>query len=132
LQRLDPSFDFRAQGYATFTKYLEASPEVAVTRPRGPGDVMVELKEVKEAEPQRVVPQPSIVDWGVQVDAAWSRRAPKPGQALSGAVAASAAARILGVSRLSDSRYKTLQRLLDAAPELRGNWRREVNKIVRK
>lgn len=130
LQRLDPSFDFRAQGFTTFTKYLEASPEVKVTRPKGPGDVMVELKET---EPQRAVPpQPSIVDWAAQVDAAWSRRAPKPGQALSGAVAASAAARVLGVSRLRDSRFKTLQRLLDASPELRNNWRREVNKIVRK
>lgn len=43
LQRLDPSFDFRALGHSTFSKYLEASPEVKVTRPRGPGDVVVEL-----------------------------------------------------------------------------------------
>ena len=43
MQRLDPSFDFRALGYATFAKYLEASPAVQVKRPRGPGDVTVEL-----------------------------------------------------------------------------------------
>ncbi len=43
MQRLDPSFDFRVLGYATFTKYLKASPSVKVKRPRGPGDVTVEL-----------------------------------------------------------------------------------------
>ena len=43
MQRLDPSFDFRALGYDTFTKYLEAFPAVKVKRPRGPGDVTVEL-----------------------------------------------------------------------------------------
>ena len=43
IQRLDPGFNFRAMGHSTFTKYLEASPEVKVTRPRGAGDVTVEL-----------------------------------------------------------------------------------------
>ncbi len=45
MQRLDPAFDFKAEGYSTFSRYLEASPEVKVTRPRGPGDVTVELSE---------------------------------------------------------------------------------------
>ncbi|MCL0044055.1 NYN domain-containing protein [Dehalococcoidia bacterium] len=43
MQRLDPAFDFRALGYPTFSKYLEASTEAKVTRPRGRGDVTVEL-----------------------------------------------------------------------------------------
>ena len=43
LHRLDPSFDFSALGHTTFTKYLETCPEVKVTRPKGPGDVTVEL-----------------------------------------------------------------------------------------
>jgi len=47
LQRLDPSFDFRLKGYSTFTRFLEASVEVTVTRPtRGEGDMIVELAEV--------------------------------------------------------------------------------------
>ena len=45
IQRLDPGFNFRAMGHSTFTKYLEASPEVKVTRPRGAGDVTVELAD---------------------------------------------------------------------------------------
>ena len=45
LQRLDPSFDYRALGFSTFTRYLEAQSEVNATRPRGPGDVAVELSE---------------------------------------------------------------------------------------
>ncbi len=43
--RLDPAFDFRALGYSTFTKFLEASEGVRVTRPKGGGDVIVELTE---------------------------------------------------------------------------------------
>ncbi len=45
IQRLDPGFNFRAMGHSTFTKYLEASSEVKVTRPRGAGDVTVELAD---------------------------------------------------------------------------------------
>lgn len=45
MQRLDPAFDYRGQGYSTFSKYLGACSEVKVTRPRGPGDVTVELSE---------------------------------------------------------------------------------------
>lgn len=43
MQRLDPSFDFRTRGFSTFTKFLKASSMVKVTRPKGPGDVTVEL-----------------------------------------------------------------------------------------
>ena len=43
LQRMDPGFNFRNLGHSTLTKYLDASPEVKVTRPRGAGDVTVEL-----------------------------------------------------------------------------------------
>ena len=45
IQRLDPAFDFRALGYSTFSKYLEASQEAKVTRPKGPGDVIVALSD---------------------------------------------------------------------------------------
>jgi uncharacterized protein (TIGR00288 family) len=44
MQRLDPGFDFKAMGYTTFSRYLGASKEVTMTRPRGRGgDVSVEL-----------------------------------------------------------------------------------------
>lgn len=44
MQRLDPSFDYRALGFSSFTKYLDAQPEIKVTKPKGPGDVVVELR----------------------------------------------------------------------------------------
>jgi uncharacterized protein (TIGR00288 family) len=53
LQRLDPSFDYRALGFSTFTRYLEVQSEVNATRPRGPGDVEVELVEVSGPAPRR-------------------------------------------------------------------------------
>ena len=64
IQRLDPGFNFRAMGHSTFTKYLEASPEVKVTRPRGAGDVTVELADqalptqtpTTQVEPTQLVP----------------------------------------------------------------------------
>jgi len=43
IQRLDPSFDYRALGYSTFIKFLKAYPQVKVTRQRGAADVMIEL-----------------------------------------------------------------------------------------
>jgi uncharacterized protein (TIGR00288 family) len=59
LQRLDPSFDYRALGFSTFTRYLEAQSEVNATRPRGPGDVEVELGEVSGPVPRRASPSRS-------------------------------------------------------------------------
>ncbi|MBM3945249.1 MAG: NYN domain-containing protein [SAR202 cluster bacterium] len=55
LQRLDPSFDYRALGHSTFRKFLEASPQVKVSRPRDPSvsDVMVEFAGQSEAQPEK-------------------------------------------------------------------------------
>lgn len=129
LQRLDPSFDFRALGHSTFTKYLEASSEVRVVRPRGPGDVSVELADLSASS----VPEPSDAEeWGPKIDAAWSRRAPNPGQSIPGPSAAASAAEALGVRKLSASHYKTLQKLLDASDYLGSKWQRDRNAIIRR
>ena len=48
IQRMDPSFDYRTYGHATFVKLLQASPVVKVTRPRKVGDVIIELAESAE------------------------------------------------------------------------------------
>ncbi len=45
IQRLDPSFNYKTYGHSTFVKLLMASPVVKVTRPRGKGDVTIELSE---------------------------------------------------------------------------------------
>lgn len=123
LQRLDPGFDFRSQGYSTFTKFLEASPEVRVVRSSGAADVAAELAEGGGT--------PEGGSWEKKIDQAWARRAPKSGQTMQGARAAAAAAKFLGVQKLSASRYKTLQGLLDASDLLRSRWRREGNAIIR-
>jgi uncharacterized protein (TIGR00288 family) len=128
LQRLDPSFDFRGQGYSTFTKYLEASREVKVTR--GQGDVTVELIDLDSGPANGAGSDPSV--WAPRVDAAWSNKAGSPGQSVSGSAAASAVAKALGYEKLSDSPYKTLQRLLDSSPLLNSRWRRERSKIIRR
>lgn len=130
IQRLDPSFDFRGQGYSTFTKYLESASEVKVIRSRGQGDVTVELVDLDTAAVNGAGSDPSI--WAPRVDAAWSNKANAPGQFVSGSAAASAVANVLGYEKLSDSPYKTLQRLLDSSELLRSKWRRERSKIIRR
>ncbi len=163
LMRLDPSFDFRALGYSTFTKFLESAKEVRVVRPRGPGDVAVELAENSgggirpQPQPIREVPRVERVEhveptpapspapspmptrpidvqsqW-TKIDAAWSNSAARrQGQSIPGPIAAAGAAKVLGVSKLSSSPYRTIQSLLDASELLRSNWVRDGNTIMRK
>ncbi len=147
LQRLDPSFDFRALGFPTFTRFLEASRGVKVTRSRDANDVTVELVEAKAGLAAPVTPAPTVetvapaagvadggeVDgWDVQIDAAWAQRAEHPEDAIPGPNAAADAAKHLNVSRLSASRYPTLQALLDGSEALRARWRRDGNRIIRR
>ena len=98
-------------------------------RPRGRGDVVVELVD------PNVTPlgEPSdSAGWWPRVDVAWSKRAAISGQVISGSSAASDVAEVLGVPKLSASRYKTLQRILDASDQLRASWLREGNTIIRR
>ena len=129
IQRLDPSFDYHALGYSTFTRYLEASSEVRVTRPRGRGEVNVELADLA----QTPEPEPAGTDTLFQsIDEAWQRRAPAAGQQIHGNTAAGDAAKALAYSKLSDSPYKTLQRLLDSSKQLSLRWIRDRSRIIRR
>ena len=119
--RLDPSFDFRALGHSTFRRFLEASAKVNVDRHKDLSDVTVHL-----AEP------PDVETWAGQIDAAWSLRAPKSGQFIHSSTAAGEAAHVLGVTKLSASPYKTLQKLLDASENLSRTWSQSRSKIIRR
>jgi uncharacterized protein (TIGR00288 family) len=173
MTRIDPSFSFKDLGYSTFTKFLEASPLVKVTRSRGQGDIMVELRQPGQAgllpkvsailgkrqpkapsapaeaaretpqlpTPTQQRPEKTPVEqapaagqtaWDEDIHNAWSRRAKGPGDPLNGTWAAGEAARVLGVPKLSASRYKTLQKLLDASPVLAQHWSRDGNTLHRK
>ncbi len=125
LQRLDPSFDYQVYGHSTFAKLLEASPAVKVIRPHKEGDVSIELNESFETT------ETTNLDLAADISDAWASRASEPGQSILGPVAASDAAKVLGASKLSLTKYKTLQRLLDANEVLSKKWKRNGNKIVR-
>jgi len=131
LQRLDPSFNFRTLGYSTFTKYLEASPGVKVNRSGKEGDMTVELADLNMV-PAPAAPDTPDIPWDARIDTAWSKRAAVSGDSIPGPNAASDVAKLLGVSRLSTSKYKTLQGLLDASELLRSKWRRDGNAIIRR
>ncbi|MFH1140277.1 MAG: NYN domain-containing protein [Chloroflexota bacterium] len=153
MQRLDPAFNPKALGYSTFSRYLDSSPEVKVTRQRGRGDVIVELRNgsgvIKVMPfgggPSRDVVvglgngpatgkriQDSPTGWDDAIDKAWSNRVTSDKRFIPGTTAAAAAATALGITKLKDSEYKTLQRLLDASELLRTKWLRDGNRILRR
>ena len=127
--RLDPSFDYSLHGYSTFTKFIEASPGLKLTRSKGPGDTAIELSE--QTAPAIDAPVLTKELWE-QIDAAWSKRADKSGASIPGPNAAADAAIALGIERISISGYKTLQGLLDASSYLTERWSRNKNKIVKR
>ena len=43
IRNMEPGFDYKALGYSTFVKFLEASSAVKVKKPKGPGDLVVTL-----------------------------------------------------------------------------------------
>ncbi len=127
MQRLDPSFDFRTRGFKSFTAFLESLDEVEVTRPTGPGDVVIELPRGRQNGGVRK--QESTAS---RIDAEWAKRASSRGESIPGPIAAGGAAKVLGADKLNVSEYKNLQGLLDAMPHLARSWRREGNVIFRK
>ena len=130
--RMDPSFDFRPLGHGTFTHFLDSTPLVALHRPRGRGDVLVELtggQPHREERPKESSVPASSESWDVEVDATWSNIRDQP---ISGSKAAAEAAKVLGVPKVSSSQFKTLQGILDASELLRGRWSRKGNTILRR
>ena len=128
MQRLDPGSTFET-GASTASRHSWRPHLRWVTRPsgQGQGDVVIELRRGgQDGGAQR---NPTVAS---MIDAEWSKRAPSRGNSMPGAVAAGEAAKVLGASKLSESEYKNLQRLLDAMPQLAKNWRREGNVISRK
>lgn len=127
--RLDPSFDYTLYGYSTFTKFLEASSGLKLIHSRGPGDITIELSDQGSSMIEEPLPSEEL--WR-QIDSAWSKRVDKYGKSIPGPIAASDAAIVLGVGKLSSSGYKTLQGLFDASEYLAERWSREGNTVIRR
>jgi uncharacterized protein (TIGR00288 family) len=130
MQRLDPAFNPRSLGHSTFSRYLDSFPEVSVTR-QSRGDVLVELSNgpaTGNATDKRSQDTPS--GWDFAIDKAWSNRITSEKRFIPGTTAAAEAATALGITKLKDSKHKTLQRLLDASELLNTKWSRDGNRIV--
>ena len=150
MQRLDPGFNYRDLGFSNFARFLEASPSVKVTRPPDHGDITVELASpsttntVELTSPsttntvELISPSNNYEDapdpdnWEEKIDQRWKKRAGESEKVIPGSSAAFDAARVLGVRKLSLSRYATLQKLLEASNVLGSIWSRDGNKIIRK
>ena len=122
--RIDPSFDYRSLGHRSFTQLLASSKVVLVRRVGSRGDVLVEL--AAHSQP-REKPNELAPAWDSEIDIAWANI---PGSSIAGSKAAAEAAKVLSVGKLSSSRYKNLQGLLDSSEMLRTRWSREGNSIV--
>lgn len=132
MQRIDPSFSFRALGYRTFTQFLEASIDVIVERPTDVGDVVVQLKNGKDKYSEvhdDTDEMPLPADWDITIDASWAKRRIEK---ISGQAASSDAAKVLGTSGLGVSPFPSLDKLLAASPLLSDRWRRDGNAIIRR
>lgn len=70
-------------------------------------------------------------DWDQQLDEAWSLRADTPGGFIPGPKAAMDATRIIGVAKLKDSQFKSLQGLLESSHLLASRWTRKENTIFK-
>ena len=128
MQRLDPGFNYHDLGFSNFARFLEASPSVKVTRPPDHGDITVELASTSTSNEGSLDPD----NWESKIDQRWRDRAGEGEKTIPGSTAAFDAARVLGVRKLSLSRYGTLQRLLEASNLLSNLWSRDGNMIIRK
>ena len=146
MKRMDPSFDYRTLGYRTFSQYLSSSNVIEIQRRGGDhGDVIVALADQSRnsgsaggarssgsvgssgSAASSGKTRESASPWDEEIDIAWAKI---PGNPISGSKASSAAAKVLGVGKLSSSAYKSLQGLLDASELLRTRWYRNGNSIV--
>lgn len=127
--RIDPGFNVKAQGYSTFTRFLESRSEVRVVRPHGgEGDILVQLSSQPDQQPPSTDGKGGAIQWDREVDFAWrSRQRPK----ISGQAAAADVAKVLKAPNLKSTRYSTLDKLLDSSSYLTARWRREGNAIIR-
>ncbi len=94
------------------------------------------IKQDKETQSLPLQPEMTSINqtdklWE-QIHSAWSKRAAASGQSIPGPNAATEAARILGVAKLSLSPYKTLQGILDSSNFLSGKWSRNANTIIKR
>lgn len=128
MQRLDPSFDYRSLSFSTFTKFIESISWLKINKSQK-GDTTIEL--ATDSAPNSMGPLESG-DWEIGIDNAWSKRISKAGDTIPGPTAASEVAKVLGVNKLSASKYKTLQKLLDASELLKTKWKRKKNSIIKK
>lgn len=127
IKKLDTGFAIRKHGFSTFRKLLESLPSITTTSGKK-GDMTVGLSKAN------VPPQARGDPAGEKIHQAWiSLGKTKQGRKeIAGPVAATAAAKILGASKLSASEHKTLKRLIAGYPTLGKNWRHERNKIFSK
>ena len=99
-----------------------------MTRPPDHGDITVELPSTGSTSEEVSDPD----NWESKIDQRWQKRAGESDKIIPGSTAAFDAARVLGVRKLSLSRYATLQRLLEASNLLGNLWTRDGNRIIRK
>ena len=153
MMRIDPSFSYKTSGFRSFRDFLTSRNEVDVTFREGT-DFTVSIHttdldsrnkrpahsnpSVPNVSPKIINPQTEndiktssairIESWETEIDTAWKKR---NSSNISVQAAASIAAKILGFTRLRDSSFTTLDKLISSSDKLDANWSRNRNSVVR-
>jgi len=106
-------------------------PATPVTPPQ-PTILPPQTAEPAATSAPEAAPSTNGIAWDTDINERWSSRVDQTTGILNGTRAAAEAARVLGVPKLSSSRYKTLQSLLSASPMLSDKWSREGNTLHNK
>jgi hypothetical protein len=109
---------------------LPATPSfIPAMTPPQPTILPPQAAEPTPTPASEAAPSTNGIAWDTDINERWSNRVGQTTGILNGTRAAAEAARVLGVPKLSSSRYKTLQSLLSSSTLLSDKWSREGNTL---
>jgi uncharacterized protein (TIGR00288 family) len=112
------------------TMTLPATPSfIPAMTPPQPTILPPQAAEPTPTPASEAAPSTNGIAWDTDINERWSNRVGQTTGILNGTRAAAEAARVLGVPKLSSSRYKTLQSLLSSSTLLSDKWSREGNTL---
>ena len=137
--RINPSARYPVTATSTPEKKASSArpvEEVIINKTQNSESASINNADASKSKPQILPPpQPALpsktntINWEREIDSSWNKR---QSSTISGRAAATDAAKVLGVSKLSTSSYPSLDKLLSASTLLQLNWKREGNTIVKK
>jgi len=130
IRQISPDFDYKALGHSSFSSFLQSfGSELKIEHIPPPNpDLLVSIPQKSKPQKKTVKVTPPK-DAGKQIHQAWISKS--NANLIQGSTAGIAANKILGTSKLKDSKYKDIDGLLTAFPILTQHWKRIGHTITR-